>query len=108
MIYITRSNIDELLDNEQIAILGDRGEVNGEEYEWYFTIQRNGKTKRWKKSSRIRVPIRAGKFRMHSITEEDFNYYTIKEYALDPEIYRVREIVEIKTIEAYHPDQRSC
>lgn len=62
---ITRDNIDALLDagRIQVAMSGHR----------WWSIRRNGATKRWKRDPmRIRVPFRYGFKGQASIDEHDF------------------------------------
>jgi hypothetical protein len=50
---ITRHNIDHLLDTGQLEIAMRNGN--------WWTLRRNGETKRWKRDpERIRIPIKAG------------------------------------------------
>jgi len=51
--YITRENVDELLDAHQIEVHMTTGR--------WWAVRRNGKTRRWKRdASRIYVPIKFG------------------------------------------------
>lgn len=80
MTKITRENINELLDAGKLQIAMKNGR--------WWTIRRNGATRRWIKSpERIRIPIKFGFKFFDAITEDDFGdigwldrqYYRIKE-----------------------------
>lgn len=77
---ITRDNIDVLLDAGQIEIFASARS------KWY-SIRRNGQTKRWKRDTyRIAIPC---KFMFHScftITERDFAHG----FALNTRFFRIK------------------
>lgn len=81
---ISRHNIDELLDKGLIQVAMMSG--------GWWTIRRNGQTKRWKyNTSRIRIPVKYGLNRYSQITETDFlpnGQLDPKFFRLNPEYYR--------------------
>lgn len=102
--FITRDNIDQLLDAHKIEICAPN--ANGR---WY-TIRRNGQTRRWKRDpERISVPCKVGFrdcFRIehgnfwflpdldHAEAERvRYTYSAVERLrcALDPRAFRVRE-----------------
>lgn len=80
MTKITRQNIDQLLDAGKIQIRMATGR--------WWTIRRNGATKRWiKNPERIRIPVKFGFKLYDTITETEFNDNGI----LYDQFYRVKE-----------------
>lgn len=64
MIYITRENIETLLDGGLLYA----GMRNGN----WWCLRRNGKTQTWKKDARrFRLPVKAGLRACYAITETD-------------------------------------
>lgn len=62
---ITRDNIDALLDAGSIECAMRSGK--------WWTIRRNGATKRWKRdANRIRIPFKMGLYGYGAIDESDF------------------------------------
>lgn len=63
--YITRANVDELLDKGLIEVHMTHGR--------WWRARRNGRTKRWKRdTTRIRIPIKFGLKLCCTIEECDF------------------------------------
>lgn len=61
--YITRENIDELLDKGMIEVHMNSGK--------WWAVRRNGKTQRWKTDpQRIRIPFKYG-FKLYGAFETD-------------------------------------
>ena len=78
--WITRANVDALLDARAIQVLMTNGR--------WWTVRRNGATKRWKRDpARIRIPIKAGLYVYGAITESDFRGNCPG--ALDPTHWRI-------------------
>ncbi len=78
---ITRENVDAMLDAHRIEVAAFNGK-------WY-TIRRNGATRRWKRDPRrIYIPFKVG-FRNHgNITESDFFLIDGLEQ-LNPTVFRI-------------------
>jgi hypothetical protein len=64
--YITRENVDELLDKGLIEVHMTTGR--------WWSVRRNGRTKRWKRDkTRIYIPIKYGLKMCAAIGERDFS-----------------------------------
>jgi hypothetical protein len=65
MTQITRANVDQLIDARKIQVAMNNGR--------WWTIRRNGATKRWKRDAkRIYIPYKAGMYVYGAIRETDF------------------------------------
>lgn len=63
--YITRSNVDALLDAGSIEAAMRNGN--------WWRIRRNGKTRTWKRdANRIEIPFKMGMYGYGTITQADF------------------------------------
>lgn len=70
--HITRATVEVYLDRHQIQCLMSHGK--------WWTIRRNGVTRRWKRDpNRIRIPFKMGLRGYGAITEADFVSVTHKE-----------------------------
>jgi hypothetical protein len=74
--FITPSTVESLLDAGAIQ----ERMVNGN----WWTIRRNGQTKRWKRdTSRLRIPYKAGLYVYGDITEHDFVEFNPEKFGED-------------------------
>jgi len=64
--YITRENVDELLDKGMIEVHMNSGK--------WWRVRRNGRTQKWKRDpSRIRIPFKFGLKGCGAFETSDFN-----------------------------------
>jgi len=81
--YITRDNVDSLLDTGKLEIAMRNGN--------WWKLRRNGATKKWARgASRIRIPLKMGFRGTACVTESDFSHGPNND-ALNPSHFRIAE-----------------